>query len=269
MKNTNSLLVEKINKLLALSSSSNPHEAALALKRAQKLMALYKISNQDLDICKIENLNLSLPYGYHNKKVALLLGTIICKILGLLMITKSKSPQSITSLHFFGYEEKILQIDYIFTYLIRSLNIAKERYRHKLSYEYLEEKKQNKFIINLKEKIFNIPKIKQSENLVNNLQKEQKRKISQEKNKVLCAYLEGYLIAILKEIDKPDLNESDIDLINKAIHDYYGVLTTVKSRSRKLDSRAYNAYKSGLIDGEKNKIKAPLANRSQGLNLIK
>ena len=39
-------LIEKIKKLLALSDSSNPNEAAIALSRAQKLMEKYKIEQQ-------------------------------------------------------------------------------------------------------------------------------------------------------------------------------------------------------------------------------
>ena len=49
--------IEKVKKLLALGDSTNPHEAAIALKKAQRLIEEFKISNDDLDlstICKVE-----------------------------------------------------------------------------------------------------------------------------------------------------------------------------------------------------------------------
>ena len=44
--------IEKINKLLALSASSNPNEATNALVMARKLMAQFKLSEKDLDVAK-------------------------------------------------------------------------------------------------------------------------------------------------------------------------------------------------------------------------
>ena len=43
-------IVEKIRKLLELSQSSNPHEAALALEKANKLMEEHQIAMNDLKI---------------------------------------------------------------------------------------------------------------------------------------------------------------------------------------------------------------------------
>lgn len=48
MKTVESKIVEKIRKLLALSQSSNEHEAALAASRAQALMLEHKISVSEL-----------------------------------------------------------------------------------------------------------------------------------------------------------------------------------------------------------------------------
>lgn len=41
-------IIDKIRKLLAMSKSSNPHEAAVALQKANKLMEEYQIKNIDL-----------------------------------------------------------------------------------------------------------------------------------------------------------------------------------------------------------------------------
>lgn len=46
-------IIEKIKKLLALSTSHEPHEAALAMKMARELMDTYSISTSDLEVSDI------------------------------------------------------------------------------------------------------------------------------------------------------------------------------------------------------------------------
>lgn len=41
-------IIDKIRKCLALSNSANEHEAAAALRQAQKLMELYRVSDAEL-----------------------------------------------------------------------------------------------------------------------------------------------------------------------------------------------------------------------------
>ncbi|VEB25742.1 Protein of uncharacterised function (DUF2786) [Actinobacillus lignieresii] len=45
---SNEKLINKIKKLLALSKSPNPHEAARALEMAQKLMAKNQLSEEEI-----------------------------------------------------------------------------------------------------------------------------------------------------------------------------------------------------------------------------
>ena len=45
--------IDKIKKLLALSKSTNPHEAATALRQAQNLMAKHNISNDEINMSSI------------------------------------------------------------------------------------------------------------------------------------------------------------------------------------------------------------------------
>ncbi len=47
-------VIEKIKKCLALSKSSNEHEAAAALRQAQKLMEKHKISDMDIELAEVE-----------------------------------------------------------------------------------------------------------------------------------------------------------------------------------------------------------------------
>lgn len=54
MQQNNEKVLEKLKKLLALAKSDNPHEAALALQRAQKLMQAYNITQNDLALSDID-----------------------------------------------------------------------------------------------------------------------------------------------------------------------------------------------------------------------
>lgn len=54
-------VIVKIKKLLALAKSSNPHEAAAALNRAQALMQKYSVEQQDLDLTDCETRQYSFP----------------------------------------------------------------------------------------------------------------------------------------------------------------------------------------------------------------
>ncbi|MGT3574188.1 DUF2786 domain-containing protein, partial [Escherichia coli] len=46
--------IEKLKKLLALAASGNPNEAALALRRARKLMDVHGITHSDIAMSDID-----------------------------------------------------------------------------------------------------------------------------------------------------------------------------------------------------------------------
>ena len=51
----NAKIISKINKLMALTSSSNKHESAKAAEMAFKLMEENGITSKDLDVANLEN----------------------------------------------------------------------------------------------------------------------------------------------------------------------------------------------------------------------
>ncbi|BDE02465.1 DUF2786 domain-containing protein [Pasteurella multocida] len=55
MSQSNEKLLKKIKKLLALSKSNNPHEAAKALEMAQKLMAEHNVNSIDVEISESDS----------------------------------------------------------------------------------------------------------------------------------------------------------------------------------------------------------------------
>ena len=50
---TRAQALEKIRKCLALAKSNNPHEAAAALRQAQKLMAAYEVDENDVELAAV------------------------------------------------------------------------------------------------------------------------------------------------------------------------------------------------------------------------
>lgn len=47
-------VLDRLRKLLALAASSNPHEAAAAMRQAQKLMQTYALSSSDVDMLEVK-----------------------------------------------------------------------------------------------------------------------------------------------------------------------------------------------------------------------
>lgn len=69
-------VIEKIKKCLALSQSSNEHEAVLALKQAQALMKKYNLDHAELKYADVGELELDYVGGQNNEATDLLFHTI-------------------------------------------------------------------------------------------------------------------------------------------------------------------------------------------------
>ncbi len=267
MKNVDLHIIDKINKLLSLSTSSNPHEAANALRKAQKLMEHYHISDDDLSLPQIKKYELIIPRGFKSRKVIIPICNIICKTLGLISLFKLKNTKSIEMVQFFGYTERLAQVDYIFTYLRRSVNIATDCFKEKI-----EAKLQDKitYIERLNKMLgaFAYSKIKSKEYLVlaDHL-KVLKRDFASLKKKMMQAYLDGYLYSVYDEIYEINLTEKEKELIYATIQDNEGDIEKIKGRKKKLDSISYSAYLDGLKDGQNNAIAAPLSRGEETIKL--
>ena len=72
-------LLSKIEKCLRLSKSSEPHEAAAALRQAQKMMELHGISEAELGAMGYGNEKVSVPIQV-NKKLPTALATLVALI---------------------------------------------------------------------------------------------------------------------------------------------------------------------------------------------
>lgn len=82
---TNSSIIEKIQKLLALGESPNQHEAEMALKKAMELMNLHNIQQADLNIEEEISVEVYLEQGRIPSWLKLLAASVAkfcsCKVL--------------------------------------------------------------------------------------------------------------------------------------------------------------------------------------------
>ncbi len=116
----------KIKKLLALSKSPNPNEAASALKMAQELMAEYKVDVTDVNNIDIADEAASTSYRknpplYENilmKKIKRAFGCLIVYSMG-----KDKCAW-----RFIGLQHRVVIAAYIGQVLIRKLKSARAEY---------------------------------------------------------------------------------------------------------------------------------------------
>lgn len=127
MQQNNEKTLAKLKKLLSLSKSNNPHEAALALQRARKLMDAFNITSEDVALSDIgEEISEYWPVGAMKPP---------CYMLGLLTIiqdafgVKSLILQGIKNrVSFYGLKERTALAAYTYDVLGRQLIRARRDY---------------------------------------------------------------------------------------------------------------------------------------------
>jgi hypothetical protein len=128
-------LVEKIQKLLALSESSNENEAKIAMLKAQELLAKHRFSLKEVqeykifsNVIKEKRSNISFRQGKWKAK----LGHLIAENFGCYQYYKVKKTNTIT---FFGKEEDILVCNIVLEYAVDCIVGTVKRLRYQYSKE--------------------------------------------------------------------------------------------------------------------------------------
>ncbi|BBU85042.1 hypothetical protein EIMP300_64420 [Escherichia coli] len=119
--------IEKLKKLLALAASGNPHEAALALRRARKLMDVHGITHSDIAMSDIdETISHYWPTGsLRPPRYMLGLMNIIREVFGVNSIIH---PGTHPSVGFYGNRERAALAAYTWEVLARQLKKARQQY---------------------------------------------------------------------------------------------------------------------------------------------
>lgn len=123
-------LIEKIQKLLALSESSNKHEAELSMLKAQELLAKHKLTLKEVKEFKTFNSAIKeniTKVTFTKAKWKAKLARLIADNFGCYHYFKTRHTNTIT---FFGREEDIVVCNIVLEYAIDCINSAVKRLRY-------------------------------------------------------------------------------------------------------------------------------------------
>lgn len=123
-------IVKKIKKLLALSESSNEHEAELSMLKAQELLAKHKLSLKEVNQLEInsniikENIT---KISFTKAKWKASLASVIAENFSCYLYYKTRRTHTIT---FFGREEDVLVCGIVLEYAIDCICSVVKRLRY-------------------------------------------------------------------------------------------------------------------------------------------
>lgn len=126
----NTKIIEKIHKLLALSESSNSHEAELAMLKAQQLIMKHKLSLREVKEFKIINSAIKetiTKITFTKAKWKANLAQLIADNFSCYLFFKTRQTNTIT---FFGREEDVTVCNIILEYAIDCINSVVTRLRY-------------------------------------------------------------------------------------------------------------------------------------------
>ena len=110
--------LERIRKCLALSKSSNPNEAATALRQAQKLMEKFDVDFEDATAPRVDVLRVS-PDGKRGAGWQAVAAATVAKALGLRAYRERGSGRD--AFVFYGNAERVKLADFAFVNLSRAV----------------------------------------------------------------------------------------------------------------------------------------------------
>ncbi len=238
-------IIERIAKLLALGNSANPNEAAIAIERAQRLMAEHKISMSDITMNSISEVEQKLPTILRDRFLFTTLGNLVARAFGVKhFYTKMGSVTK--SVTFIGPNDRVQSAGYTFTVIARQAAIAKKNFTAAKKEEIEDSlKKEYSFILSclpdgedtsFKEFAEYFPNI-------NSIYKRQLRSTTK-------AYLQGWLYAINEKVIDFAMDDQEELLIEQFMHEKHGDLSPMRrARSRYLSSSELAAYRNGKKDG--------------------
>lgn len=117
-------LLARIKKCLALGKSSNPHEAAAAMRQAKKLMEMAGVTVEDVALAGITDVNLDLPSKtlprWHHVLISIVASGFGCEC----MMTRSFFGEPFV--HFIGTAARVEVASYAYTVLRRQIMGARK-----------------------------------------------------------------------------------------------------------------------------------------------
>ena len=207
-------IIRKISKCLALSRSSNSHEAALAIERAHALMKKYAITRTDVELAEISGHRAAAGNAQNPPGHVCILAQMVKKAFGCDAVFDPEwvFDRCFNHVEFIGFGPNPEIAAYVFSVLLRQLERGRRAYLKTLS----------------------------------------KRMKRSNKSKMAANWAEGWVLAIYRKVREATISESDRDLLDAWKERRFGSLEKSKARrAQKLGIRGARAYFSGADAGGK------------------
>lgn len=233
-------LFERIKKLMALSKSSNPNEAAIALLRAQRLMKENAISSEDLEFSSFSEERIPTVRGTKNSKISDALAHIIIKAFGLEYFRTDNKSGNSTFITFIGPNDRLKSAVYIYTILVRQLQIVKKQYRDE---QRGNIRKEITATIKRHEEAFLLFGERTIKDFI-------RKKTSAELNKMTKIYLMGWLDSIECKVEKFVCPDGEQELLTSYVNRNHPDIKVCSENARRLSYEEAEAYRLGRIKGQ-------------------
>jgi hypothetical protein len=204
--------IERIKKLLALATSSNAHEAANAMNKAQSLMRKYQIDHQDIELSEIESADASME-PTNPPLWTILLITMIHDAFGVKSVLGESikpSGRVCGQVTFWGPAAKAQVAKYCFDVLYRQLLADRKR-----------------FIAGLHKNCKPLTKRRRAD-----------------------WYCQGWISQVNAKVDVLVIDDDEQELVERAIANKHGTLGTYSAPKAKIVSGALDSYNQGAVDGD-------------------
>ncbi|WKE65038.1 DUF2786 domain-containing protein [Gallaecimonas kandeliae] len=203
-------ILAKIKKLMALANrTTNPHEAASALAKAQALMAAHQLTESDVALSAIDEASAKLANKSQTQpRWSHMLVSVLTRAFGVEAIFRHQwfdEPQC----HFIGPSERVEVAVYCYTVLARQLTRARREYLATLN----------------------------------------KRLKTTTKTARADLYCEGWVFGVREKVEALVPTEQEADLISQYFAKHYPNTQEGKARQSKTTKRDHSAADDGYQDG--------------------
>ncbi|MCR5537396.1 MAG: DUF2786 domain-containing protein [Succinivibrio sp.] len=236
-------ILARLKKYLALSQSTNPHEAAIALNRAQKLMSEHQLSLHDVQLSAISEETILTTRGLRDQRILGKLLHIITSNFGLSSFGRVQSAAAYSSVTLIGPQDRLSSGVYVLTFLSRQLTIVKKEYQKQHEAD-MTESAINRFK-NKYRYYYSAWELQNDPEVISQL----KGFISRYKQKETRFYLEGWLDAVQDKVKVFNLTTQERQLINEFETSHHPDLYLSTQRSRFCTADQLNAFHQGQKDG--------------------
>lgn len=253
MPKTRQDIVERIEKLMALSQSSNPAEAAAALSRAQKLMAEYDISSQDVELNSISEEEMIPMPGLKGRRLGVTLANVVCDCFGLEFFFDSTYSGTLRSITFIGPKDRLASGIYVYTFLQRQLKIVREEYRRenrqRLEQQYIDM--YERYFLEHPDAAFRYRCYCGKKPNRQNLRDYEpiKKEVKSQLEKGLKLYTEGWAEAVYQKVQTFAVDEREKALIEDYTTRHHPDLVPAHARKRYFTADEASEYNKGIRDG--------------------